>query len=196
MMNHIYEQEQFGENWFTYKTLYSSIVNEFPSGSKFVEVGCWKGKSSSYMAVEIKNSNKNIEFYCVDHWMGSQEHIGFSELDDLYDIFISNMKPVEEYYTPLRMTSVEASNTFEDESLDFVFIDASHEYLDVKTDIKSWLPKVKPGGILAGHDYTPPFFPQVVRAVHDSFGDYGFSPLLDIRCWIHRKPLSMDAFNV
>ena len=43
-MEHIYNQEQFGENWFTYPTVYDSVVQLFPSGSKFVEVGCWKGK--------------------------------------------------------------------------------------------------------------------------------------------------------
>ena len=70
-MNHIYQEEQFGQNWFTYPRLYTEMVTKFPSGSKFVEVGSWKGKSSAYMAVEIANSRKDINFYCVDHWLGS-----------------------------------------------------------------------------------------------------------------------------
>lgn len=157
-MKHIYQELQFGENWFTYASLYSDMVNRFPSGSKFVEVGSWKGKSSAYMAVEIANSEKEIEFYCVDHWEGSVEHkkggVFFNKnLDTLFEVFIKNMKPVEKYYKPIKMTSIEASKTFDDNSLDFVFIDASHEYEDVKNDISVWLPKVKRGGILAGHDY-------------------------------------------
>ena len=60
-MEHIYNQLNFGEDWFTYPNLYSDMVKKFPSGSKFVEVGSWKGKSSSYITVEIINSNKNIK---------------------------------------------------------------------------------------------------------------------------------------
>ena len=145
-VEHIYEQEQFGENWFTYPNLYSSIVKKFPSGSKFVEVGSWKGKSSAYMSVEIANSGKNIDFCCIDIWEDGSGPL-------LYETFINNMNPVENYYHHLKMPSLEAVKQFEDNSLDFVFIDASHEYEDVKADILAWIPKVKPGGILAGHDY-------------------------------------------
>ena len=53
-MKHFYEQ--LGEQWFTYKTLYYSMVNKYPDNSHFVEVGVWKGMSAAYMAVEIINS--------------------------------------------------------------------------------------------------------------------------------------------
>ena len=63
---------------------------------------------------------------------------------------------------------------FEDNSLDFVFIDASHEYEDVKNDILAWLPKVKRGGILAGHDYyvNQDWFSGVKKAVNEIFSDF------------------------
>lgn len=53
----------------------------------------------------------------------------------------------------LKSDSVEASEGIEDESLDFVFIDADHTYEGVKRDIEAWAPKVRPGGIVSGHDY-------------------------------------------
>jgi cephalosporin hydroxylase len=59
--------------------------------------------------------------------------------------------------------------SFEDNSLDFVFIDASHDYQSVKQDIEAWLPKVRSGGIIAGHDYEPNEFPGVVQAVNEAF---------------------------
>lgn len=169
---HIYEHPSFGENWFTFSKLYSDMVKEFPSGSKFVEVGAWKGKSAAYMAVEIINSDKNIDFHVVDTWEGSEEHMSNPELKDLYEIFISNMKPVENYYKPMRMTSIDAAKLFDDESLDFVFIDAAHDYENVTADIKAWYPKVKKGGVLAGHDFYPdqPTWGDVYRAVTDIFG--------------------------
>lgn len=185
-MKHIFDEPQFGEPWFGFHDLYSDMVRESPSGGRFVEVGCWKGKSASYMAVEIINSGKKIEFFCVDTWEGSVEHEGMEDLSLLYDIFINNMKPVEPYYFPLKMKSLDAVSKFEDESLDFVFVDASHEYEDVKADILAWLPKVKPGGVLAGHDYYPnaEFFPSVYAAANETLDPF----IADQNCYIYRKP--------
>ena len=183
-MEHIYNQEQFGENWFTYPTVYDSVVQLFPSGSKFVEVGRWKGKSSAYMAVEIANSEKNIDFYCVDHWEGGPDHKDWDVLSELYTIWKTNMQPLEDYFIEMKMTSVEASTKFEDESLDFVFIDASHAYEDVKLDIETWMPKVKLGGIIGGHDYED-YFPSVKQAVNECLEGKEFD--VYEKCWLHKK---------
>lgn len=168
-MEHIYEQPQFGENWFNYGRTYREMVEKFPSGSYFVEVGSWKGKSSAFMCVEIINSEKQIKFDCVDTWEGSKEHKNNSELSNLYQIFKENMRPLEGYYTDLKMKSMEAVQLYEDESLDFVFIDASHEYEDVRDDITHWISKVKKGGILAGDDYNSGW-EGVIKAVDETFG--------------------------
>ena len=186
-INHICQNPEFGEEWFSYPDLYKSMVEKFPSGSKFVEVGSWKGKSSAYMAVEIANSNKNIEFYCVDIWESSLEYENHEETSMLYEIFLNNMKPVESYYTPLKMKSLDAVSRFGDHSLDFVFIDASHEYENVKADIIAWLPKIKPGGVLAGHDYYvdgPDWKPGVKRAVNEEFSEFESK----YNCWIFQVP--------
>jgi predicted O-methyltransferase YrrM len=161
------------------------MVNQFPSGSKFIEVGSWKGKSSAFMAAEIANSSKDIEFICIDTWEGSVEHRDFKELKNLYDIFKSNMKPLEKYYRPIKSKSLDAVNLFPDQSLDFVFIDASHEYEDVKNDIIAWFPKVKVGGVLAGHDYyeNNDYAPGVKMAVNEIFRDFETSE----NCFIVRK---------
>lgn len=154
------------DGWFSFSELYSFVVDRSPNPAHFVEVGVWKGRSAAYMAVEIINSNKRIKFDCVDTWEGSKEHSDDKDVlnGTLYECFIENMKPVESYYNPIRMTSIAASKMYEDESLDFVFIDASHDYQNVKNDILSWYPKVKIGGILAGHDYD---WGTVRGAVHD-----------------------------
>lgn len=186
-MEHIYSQPNFGQSWFSYPNLYSLMVQRFSSGSKFVEVGSWKGMSSAYMAVEIANSGKQIEFYCVDHWLGSQEHHDPTshaydpDVHRLYEIFVENMNPVKEYYTPMKMTSLESAKHFEDESLDFVFIDASHDYESVKEDIAIWSPKLKNTGVLAGHDID---YDPVTRAVDEMIGLNNY--LVMERCWIRK----------
>lgn len=161
----------FEEEWFNYPDLYLEMVNKFPSGSKFVEIGCWKGQSSYFMCDNIVKSGKEIEFFCVDTWEGSKEYIGKYDLNNLYNIFLNNMKLFESYYFPLKLDSISASKRFKDSSLDFVFIDAAHDYESVKADILAWLPKVKNNGILAGHDYYPehPEYCGVYQAVHEIF---------------------------
>jgi SAM-dependent methyltransferase len=168
---HIYQGSQFGEDWFTYPKLYSDIVNKFSSGSKFVEVGCWKGKSAAYMATEIMNSGKNLHLFCVDKW---EEH---------WELFLNNTESFQKVLSPIRLSSTEAPELFEDNSLDFVFIDASHEYEDVKADILAWYPKVKIGGILAGHDYheDKTYNEGVYQAVNETVGKFTVSEM----CWIH-----------
>jgi hypothetical protein len=62
------------EGWFTFPNLYSYAVSKFSNGSKFIEIGSWLGQSATYMAVEIANSTKNIDFYCVDLWENNEEY--------------------------------------------------------------------------------------------------------------------------
>ena len=53
------------------------------------------------------------------------------------------------------ITSLKASKLFADNSLDFTYIDADHQYESVVTDLSAWWPKIKVGGGFAGHDYNP-----------------------------------------
>jgi hypothetical protein len=69
----------------------------------------------------------------------------------------------------LQMETVAAAELVTDASLDFVFIDADHSYEGVAADIDAWRSKVKPGGILCGHDYGHSRFPGVQRAVDERF---------------------------
>lgn len=188
-MNHIYDQPQFGENWFNYSNLYSSFVNVCPNNGHIVEVGSWKGKSSVYMAVEIINANKTIKFDCVDTWLGSASESShqqdtYVKNDKLYDLFISNIEPVKHIINPIRKTSKEAALLYPDESLDIVFIDADHSYESVVQDIELWLPKVKIGGILAGHDYGNGYHPGVKQAVDEKLNHIHIK---DDTCWVYHK---------
>ena len=106
------------------------------------------------MAVEIINSEKDIKFDCIDHWQGSKEHEGKDKinLENLYKDFLKNIEPVKEIINPVRMNSIEASKLYKPNSLDFIFIDASHDQISVKADLTHWLPQLKENGIIAGDD--------------------------------------------
>lgn len=186
-MKQIYDQPQFGENWFTYPNLYSRFVREIPDGGRMAEIGCWKGKSLSYLGVEVINSGKNIRIDAIDTWsMLDTENYHKTDVyvksDTLYTLFISNIFPISSVVTPVRMKSLDASLKYADETFDVVFIDACHDYDCVKSDISAWFPKVKSGGYLAGHDYS--WCDGVKRAVDESV-----TPIeVTEGCWVYKKP--------
>jgi predicted O-methyltransferase YrrM len=185
-MEHFYQQ--IGEDWFDYAEFYKEVVAKFPTGSHFVEVGSWRGRSASFMAVEILNSGKKIRLDCIDHWILGPENYAahlfdfpIEFLDDrdwLYKQFLLNTSPVSEIVRPIRLESTTAASLYEDSSLDFVFIDATHEEADVNRDLDAWLPKVKSGGIISGHDYS---WTGVKNPVNKRFRD---SVRRKGECWI------------
>jgi len=71
----------------------------------------------------------------------------------------------------VKTTSLKASQLFEEEYFDLVFIDAGHQYQSVVEDINAWLPLVKKEGVLSGHDYGARHYPGVKEAVDEIFGD-------------------------
>jgi hypothetical protein len=123
------------------------------------------------MGVEINNSGKQIKFDCVDHWSDAEGCPGpdtWVQSGKLFEKFMSNTERVKHIITPIRSMSVDAAKNYQDNSLDFVFIDGDHSYEACKEDILAWLPKMKTGSILAGHDYG--WCPEVQNAVHDVLG--------------------------
>jgi len=118
------------------------------------EVGSWKGLSASVLARVVKANHGHI--YAIDHWEGvlgsSQDSRAKSE--DVYCIFRENMRRLGgwDIVHPMVMKSAEALRIFNDETLDFVFIDADHRYKAVKRDIVGWWQKLKTGGMICGHD--------------------------------------------
>jgi predicted O-methyltransferase YrrM len=122
------------------------------------EIGSYAGVSSEVLALHCK------KLYCIDTWEDwNHDGIIFQAMD-LFD----NMMSYYNHIDKLHMRGNEASNMFPDEHFDLVYIDASHWYDDVTNDINTWLPKIKSGGYLAGHDYIEGI--DVLYAVNNYFG--------------------------
>jgi len=171
------------EGWFDHLSTYDFLLNTIPENGVFVEIGAWLGRSSAYLCDQATNQNIVI----VDTWLGSVEerqstHI-LATQTDIYKMFVDNMGARK--YKAIRSTSKEASEQFQDNSVDVVFIDGDHSYAAVHEDITSWMPKVKPGGYIAGHDYHPHWH-GVVRAVNELVPQF----TVDGQCWIHQKPVT------
>lgn len=155
-MNKVEHFYQKIHGWFTFKELYTEMVNKYDN-CVFVEVGTWKGKSAAYLATEIANSQKNIKFFCVDSWTGegipTADNCIEIQNNTLFECFLKNIEPVKDYLTPIREMSNIAVHSFQDNTIDFIFIDASHDYENVLNDLNIWYPKLKQNGVFAGHDY-------------------------------------------
>jgi len=149
-MIHFYERIQ---GWFDFQDIYWEQVNNAKDGDIFVEVGSYKGRSAAFMAVEILNSGKKIDFYCVDIW----------EDESIYQEFLKNIEPVKDLIKIQRCKSTD----FKIEA-DFVFIDAAHDFKNVNKDIKHWEPLAK---VIGGHDYSR-YWPGVKEAVQKNFKDF------------------------
>jgi predicted O-methyltransferase YrrM len=167
-MQHYYKNVP---GWAAFEQLYIDAVRQFPTGSRFIEVGSWLGRSAALMGVEIENSGKDIEFVCVDPWEDGGPDLRdtqyFRCLDaPVYEIFQRNVAPIAHRLKAMKMESVEASRWFPDQSVDFIMLDGDHSYDAVMKDIEVWLPKMKKGGTMAGDDFT---WPGVETAVQRHF---------------------------
>jgi hypothetical protein len=162
------------EGWFNMEKQYLELLDATPEGGTFVELGCYKGKSTSFIGVEIHKRKRDINFFAIDSFQGAtnstdaneiKAYEGISEIEESYTYNVSLIG--NKIKTIVSLTD-EAAQYFDDGSVDVVFVDGGHSYEVVKADILAWLPKVKKGGILAGHDFNA--WQGVNKAVTEIFG--------------------------
>ena len=165
------------------------VLDQFPAGGTWVELGSWTGRSAAYCVVELINRDKLGEFYCVDTWKG-EAAIAYDTaiVQDLRKIFRQNVKPVIKQVKMLSMISWNAAKKFSDDSVDFCYVDAGHSYEAVTNDLTAWWPKMRPGSCFAGDDYTKGY-PGVQQAVWDFFGPLSIKVRRSGRCWLVTKPM-------
>jgi predicted O-methyltransferase YrrM len=144
----------------TYKGLkrLCMYLNEKYKIATMVEVGSYAGESA-----RIFSFMTNAIIFCVDPWMGNSMSI----VEERFDYRTKDDKNI----VKIKKKSSEAHLLFEDESLDFVYIDANHTYESVKEDITLWLPKVKKGCYIGGHDYKQRKYYGVEKAVLELLGE-------------------------
>lgn len=155
------------------------LLDFLPSGITMVEVGCWVGESTE----RFIGSGKVSKLIAVDQWkpwdisrdiylMETLEH-GMDQvlMDEVEKEFDKRVSLFGDAVVKMKGDSLEEAKKIESGSLDFVYIDSNHDYLHVDANIEAWLPKIKEGGYIGGHDYndSPGF--GVKKAVYERFGD-------------------------
>ena len=117
------------------------------------EIGVETGRYSQLLL----SRNPFIQkLYLVDAWKKYADyrlHVPQSQVDGLLAHAQQRLQPYSTITQFVRMFSLDAVKKFKDGSLDFVYIDANHSLPHVMDDLCAWAPKVRQGGIVAGHDY-------------------------------------------
>lgn len=146
--------------------------------SKGAEIGVEEGRYSKRLCEKIPG----LHLTCVDLWTvyaNYRDHVSQEKVDGFYE---GTKKRLEPYNVKImRTSSLDAARHTEDKSMDFVYIDANHEFLHVTQDIHAWAPKVRKGGILAGHDFARDRNRKYINHVKDVVQAWAYSH--SIRPW-------------
>jgi predicted O-methyltransferase YrrM len=144
------------------------------------EIGVERGIFSATLC----KANPNLHLSCIDAWRAYRDykdHTNQSKLDRFHAETVTRLAPYD--CEIIRDWSLEAVKKFEDGSLDWVYVDGNHNFQNVTNDIIEWSKKVRPGGIIAGHDYVQhgPKIGCHVKQVVDCYTYcYGIKPLFII----------------
>jgi predicted O-methyltransferase YrrM len=149
-----------------------AIALSISENRKVVEIGSWKGRSTVAICEGLKRKD-GVELFAVDTFGGDPEinvQGAFDEeiaQDSIYKEFAENTAEYD-FLKTMRASSADACSNFADESLDWIFIDADHSYDAVCRDVRLWFPKLKYGGLLAGHDYGRVAVTRAVKTLFKS----------------------------
>ncbi len=135
-----------------------------------VEIGTHRGE----FLIENLRDWQCEKFSCVDPWHNAAEYVeqakflwgGATSRNEDLEEARRNLAPYAPRVEFIQQTSIETAHAFDDASLDFVHVDGDHSRDAVKLDLQLWWPKLKAGGLLAGHDIvclSPPDWGANIR---------------------------------
>jgi hypothetical protein len=159
------------------------------------EIGVWRGYFSKFL---IKD-NPKLKLYSIDAWIAYGDPTANFDQETMDRYYLETKNRLKPYNCKvIRAWSTDAAKKFENESLDFVYIDANHDYKSSKKDIAAWHPKVRKGGIVSGHDYVEGLFGKydirfgVIEAVNEWIAENNIKHLFvlnkeDAPSWMYIK---------
>ena len=148
-------------------------ISKMPQASVAVELGSWFGRSSAALA---KGLPSTCSLVCIDTWLGTptEPAHNIAQTQDIHAAFMANLQVLGVEVNPyergrtgaqyLKMNSVDAARFFDDGSVGFLFVDGDHRTPGL--DLDAWLPKMKPGSIVSGHDFFC-FYEFIQPQIHE-----------------------------
>lgn len=142
------------------------VAKQLPSGPKVAEIGILRG----HFSAKIYEALSPSLYYMIDPWrvFPSAVYEDYREYEQSHwDAICEKVRDKfegEPGIRILRTTSLEAAAQMPPASLDFIYLDGNHSYEAVREDLPAWYRILKPGGIMAGHDWD---LPGVRKAVEE-----------------------------
>jgi hypothetical protein len=182
------------QGWNSDNQIFDNLVNEIKPKT-IIEVGTWKGRSAAHWLNATANAKLDTKLYCVDSWLGGIDHFmaGTDRLLDgagspkIYHQFFRNFIDSEHANRiyPIQQTSINGARILSHYGIkgDIVYIDAGHEYEDVRDDLKYFWPLVANGGRMFGDDFRA--FPGLNKAVIEFANSNSLSiDVIDGNFWV------------
>ncbi|MBI2405518.1 class I SAM-dependent methyltransferase [Candidatus Microgenomates bacterium] len=172
------------------RTILAQVFGElgFKTGA---EIGVAEGVYSKVLCDAIPG----LKLFCIDIW---EQYPGYTEYKNPEQTYAEAKERLQPYNCVfIRKFSMDAARDFADNSLDFVFIDGAHDFKNVACDICDWSKKVKPGGIVFGHDYkyhqtyiqkTPRHYARLRHAIEVKVVVDAYCFARSIRPWFQLYP--------
>jgi predicted O-methyltransferase YrrM len=163
--------ESFGHNTPVQDRLYLASLMRELDAKQVIEVGCYTGMTTR----SLVDAKPDVVVHAIDHFVGNRAidkltkvGIGYRDhgKEGVQEVFSRNLSDVLFRRVFMHAGTSAFYASIWPFKVDLIFIDASHEYEDVKKDIGQWSPHVRPGGILCGHDFS--VYGGVTRAAMES----------------------------
>lgn len=117
-----------------------------------IEIGVYHGVNSYMLLDACPTIKKIIGVDPFESYMDWQYMVTQDVMDEAYAAFEENLELMKNRFELLKMKSVDAAAVLEDDAYDFVFIDGDHSIKAVLGELEMYVPKIKKGGLVAGHD--------------------------------------------
>lgn len=160
--------------WFNYSEMYDLAIEHMPKDGKILEIGCFLGKSTSYLLTNLCNAGReDVTVWALDTFKGSSEHTFMNHWVGVDGSFKQQTAEHLKYFigrnqchlVESRSDNEKTIASFDDGFFDMIMVDGAHEYDAVKDDVNNWWPKLKDDGIMLLDDM---YMESVRQAAHDT----------------------------
>ena len=161
-----------------------------------VEIGVWKGENIEALLQRCPNIKK---MYGIDPYKAYGNYLVYRDdafLAPLRTEAVERIAKLGDKAELIELSSAEAVNKFEDESVDFVFIDGDHSFEAVYKDLQGWYKRLKPGGIFSGHDFDIPSVNDALFKFRKDLKMKSTFTVTGTQVWWWRKPTSITIKDI
>ena len=128
------------------------LLSKMGPDLKGIEIGVSTGVNSYILLEECPNISKIVGVDPFEEYQDWSSFVHQDHQDSMYTLFLENIEHMKDKFELIKLKSCNAAPRLKDNEYDFLFIDGDHSMRAVLTDLDKYVPKVKKGGIIAGHD--------------------------------------------